>query len=1166
MAPERDAAHGKRKGHDSWSSLTASAACPDLTTWIRLTKEDLPRSEADALLEHCSHCDDCFEVLKQSNPAFAARAETVTPESTEHILWRHRLAVQLAGTPRGTQRSATFHKIMWWSVSFASIALAVAGALLWHSRQNAPDRLLALAYVHDRFLDLRIPDAPYAPRVADAHSRGDASQHEIAPLLNARAAIEQHLEKSPSDPHWLALRARADLLDENYDAAIDILDRILASGPVTASLLTDDASAYFQRGVATGSENDRATALDYLRRADELAPDNPVVLFNEALVMEDRAQLINAVETWNRYLKFERDPGWLAEGRKHLARLEKRLDELKSHQSRMMQHLATPQAMTALAANPVVLAGIDEELSSTLLPRLLDAAFPLPGDRSRGSPCGARCSAARTLLHALAASLEKNHQDPWLSDFLPSPSSPVRNEFVHGAHALGKAIDADSQGDYSGAERWGLESRTLFHKLGNAAGEDRADVERVYALQRSYTFAPCQKAAEALLTQTTPYGWIRADATTLDAGCDMDPGMDMANNPLAEAAVVQASAHHYVLLELRARNALAGAAAESGDSETALRIIMGSIQQFYQGDYPAFRVATAMGGIALIEDGTPRKQLDLLVNQEAYALFELAQNRAILAAQRVALIRAAIRAGALETAQEQLRIARKEFALAPNQKGLLGIQAESEIDLAEMYVNRGDLNQAGHMLDDAHNHMEGMDNPLQLENYAVTRGDLELALGHPEKAESTLRAAVLEEERQARGAGRENIIFARQDRDLYATLAGVWLAEKRPGIDILALWERYRLRILGQPVPKCAQAKLDCLKPQLESALEREQVPEDSDWLMGQIVLRDRVLLYRAHAHHVTWSEVPLRKDDVLSAASALERDVSSPFTSQTSIDEVAQRLGGVLMNGLQEEAANALLVIEPDPLLGNMPWPALETADGAIGLQFSLEEAPTVLLPGRSARAGREQDQPLVVGASVGAGVSTLLPEALQEARTVADFGAHANLLLAGQATEPRVAAHLASASLIHFAGHATQYDGETRLLLAPTGTHGDKPYLDSSVFLRDPPKAARLVVLSACSSGKNEVGWNHGMGDIVDTLAALGVPDVVATRWQIDSTSAVSIMDAFYRGLASGRSVPEALTAARQSLVRDPQYRHPYYWAAYYASGAGNMTLREVLHVNSR
>jgi CHAT domain-containing protein len=78
--------------------------------------------------------------------------------------------------------------------------------------------------------------------------------------------------------------------------------------------------------------------------------------------------------------------------------------------------------------------------------------------------------------------------------------------------------------------------------------------------------------------------------------------------------------------------------------------------------------------------------------------------------------------------------------------------------------------------------------------------------------------------------------------------------------------------------------------------------------------------------------------------------------------------------------------------------------------------------------------------------------------------------------------------------------------------------------------------------------------------------VPEVVATRWQIDSASAVPMMDVFYHGLADGLSVSQALTAARQSLIRDARYRHPYYWAAYYASGVGNTDLREVFHDSNR
>jgi CHAT domain-containing protein len=56
--------------------------------------------------------------------------------------------------------------------------------------------------------------------------------------------------------------------------------------------------------------------------------------------------------------------------------------------------------------------------------------------------------------------------------------------------------------------------------------------------------------------------------------------------------------------------------------------------------------------------------------------------------------------------------------------------------------------------------------------------------------------------------------------------------------------------------------------------------------------------------------------------------------------------------------------------------------------------------------------------------------------------------------------------------------------------------------------------------------------------------------------------MMDGFYGGLAKGLTVPQALTAARQTLIRDPRYRHPYYWAAWYASGGGRSDLGALFH----
>jgi CHAT domain-containing protein/tetratricopeptide (TPR) repeat protein len=1147
-----------------------SGPCPELGDWLRLAMGETPAGESEALLSHASVCAACLARLRASQRALSSEASSAETAELSNFAsmtsqWQHRLAVELAHTPAQPKLRRTPSVFIWSGLAAAALLLLAVAATVWWRQQNAPERLLAQAYSTARTFDLRVPGAGFAPVVSDTHLRGGSTGRESAPLLSAREQIESKLEKDPNDPHWLQLQARSQILEENYDAATDILDRLIAAGPVTPGLLTDAGSAYYLRGTATGSENDRATALDYLRRADELAPSDPVILFNEALVMEDRGQVMNAVETWNRFLKFERDPKWLDEGRARLNALEAKLDRLKTHESRMQQHLASPQAMRALAADPATLARIDEEFTTIMLPRLLDTAYPPPGDRSRGSPCYEMCLAARSLLHALASSLQSNHQDPWLARFLPSDSSPLDIRFTRAAHALGQSIDANTRGSFSVAEDRSIDAASLFDRLGNSAGAARADVERIYAFQRSFVFAECNETVAELLPDVGDFPWIKAQTVSLSSTCNMNPGTAAMNNPAFEKALQLALQYHYPLLELRARNMLGDLAVDAGDSETAWRIGLETVRKYYEGDYPVFRIATTMSGLAWGEDSTPRAHLDLLLNEETFNLFSLAPNRATLSSSRAALIRAAFRVGALQEVRMQTVLAQKEDSLAPDQKGLQGIQAENAMLMAELYLDRGDLAGATQMLNAAQTHMAGEDNALQQRKYSLLRGELELAQGHAGAADSLLHAAIVEEEQEAKGTGRENITFARADRDLYAVLAGVWLAESRPSLAILALWERYRLRILGLPVPACPAGQLDCLAPELDRALQRDLRSESGDTLAGQVVLRDRVLLYRADGRKVSWKSVPLAQSELLAAAASLERLASTPSSSQTSVDQAARKLGDILLSDLPSSSmSGGILVLEPDPLLGNLPWAAVETAGGPIGLHFNLEESPSILQPDSTA-VQSVRGKPLIVGASAAAGEPTLLPEVLREARAIALVGPGSITLLANEATQPNVVAHLASAPLVHFAGHAIRYEGSTRLLLASSGFPGDKPYLDRSLLLKDPPRSARLVVFSACSTGKREEGWNHDMGDIVDTLASLGVPEVVATRWQIDSASAVPMMSAFYHGLAGGLRVPQALTAARKSLVRDARYSHPYYWAAYYASGVGNTDLREVFHGES-
>jgi tetratricopeptide (TPR) repeat protein len=1189
---------GVEAAHESGSETpNADSAddCPELDAWIALLGpgarlvEVKETNKVDLLLAHAAQCGRCAERLRMLTA-------DATPEETAELsrlasaspAWQHDLAVELARTPYRSGNSKKTRFYLWTGMGLAASLLLAVGAGLWWQRANTPERLLAEAYTHDRIFDLRMPDAGFADVTPQKHLRGGGGNHESARLLDARARIERQLENAPEDPHWLQLEARADTLEEKYDPAIDILDRLLAAGTPTSSLLVDDAAAYFQRGLSTGSENDRTTALEYLRHADELAPGDPVVLFNEAVAMEDRGQVMNAVETWNRYLRFERDPKWQADGRRRLQALEQKLNQMKTHQSRMEQNLATPQAMLALAANSAALGAVDEELSSTLLPKLLNPAFPLPVDCSRGSPCmppcPEACRAARTLLHALAASLENNHQDPWLTQLLLPDSFPPNSlqtnlNYIQAIRALARAIDSDVMGDYLSAQQETLKAAPLFHAMKNAAGEDRAQIERSYSMLRSSNLAGCYGAAHPLLGHDPQFAWIAIHSLTQDTICDPNPGSVSEENPAYLNAETMAEARKYALLELRARIMLGAAAEDAGDSESAWRNGMATVKRFYSGDYPPIRLYATLTGLYEVERGTPRIREALALQREVVGVLELTRSRALIPTERLTLAAAAIRAGELVEAQAQVKRAQAEIKANGGEKSIQGFLAENEIAMARLYLERHDRAAAKQMLDAADGHMTGENNSYHGRDYAEVRGQLELAEGHPETAERRLRDALIEEERLAGSGSTDSILMAQQDRELYAVLAGVWLGQGRSGEEVLSLWERYRLRILGEPAPVCPKQGLDCLKPRLKEALGRL----GENRLLGQIALMDRLLLYRASAQGVVWTQVQVGRTELLAAAAPLELAVSSPRTPMDAVDNSARKVGDILLGQLDVDEAGAdghrELLLEPDPLLGNLPWPSVETAAGPIGLHFNLEESPSFLLDRWTAASSAETverltGRPLIVGASVASGENPFLPEVLAEAKAVARFGNEPNLLLAGAATEPEVAARLTTASTIHFAGHAAQQDGGTRLLLAPekpgaagTGARDgnpDKPYLDSALFRKHPPRAARLAVFSACSTGRKEEGWNHGMGDIVDTLASLGVPDVVATRWQIDSVSAVPMMDAFYGGLAKGLTVPQALTTARQTLIRDARYRHPYYWAAYYASGFGRSDLSREFRSN--
>lgn len=95
----------------------------------------------------------------------------------------------------------------------------------------------------------------------------------------------------------------------------------------------------------------------------------------------------------------------------------------------------------------------------------------------------------------------------------------------------------------------------------------------------------------------------------------------------------------------------------------------------------------------------------------------------------------------------------------------------------------------------------------------------------------------------------------------------------------------------------------------------------------------------------------------------------------------------------------------------------------------------------------------------------------------------------------------------------------------------------------------AIELLVLSACQTAK---GNHRSTLGIAGVAAQAGARSTIASLWLVDAESTASLMEQFYKGLRNGIPKAEALRLAQLSLLSNPEYRHPYYWASFLLIGS--------------
>ncbi|MGB3760944.1 MAG: CHAT domain-containing tetratricopeptide repeat protein, partial [Rivularia sp. (in: cyanobacteria)] len=109
------------------------------------------------------------------------------------------------------------------------------------------------------------------------------------------------------------------------------------------------------------------------------------------------------------------------------------------------------------------------------------------------------------------------------------------------------------------------------------------------------------------------------------------------------------------------------------------------------------------------------------------------------------------------------------------------------------------------------------------------------------------------------------------------------------------------------------------------------------------------------------------------------------------------------------------------------------------------------------------------------------------------------------------------------------------------------------ADLFEQDYP--AELIVLSACQTGLGKDVSGEGVVGLTRGLMYAGAARVALSLWNVSDEGTSVLMQEFYKQMLQENKTPsQALRAAQRKLWANPDWRNPYYWAAFTLQGEWN------------
>ncbi|MES2720428.1 MAG: CHAT domain-containing protein [Pseudomonadota bacterium] len=268
-------------------------------------------------------------------------------------------------------------------------------------------------------------------------------------------------------------------------------------------------------------------------------------------------------------------------------------------------------------------------------------------------------------------------------------------------------------------------------------------------------------------------------------------------------------------------------------------------------------------------------------------------------------------------------------------------------------------------------------------------------------------------------------------------------------------------------------------------------------------------------------------------------------------VDARLRRLHERLIPTALRKAAPGRLLIVPHKSLHYLPFAALRDDAG-----YLLERWPVRILPSAGVLpflplAVRGYGDSLTVFGNPDLGDSSRdLPAAQQEAEAIAAAtGSVGRLHLRDAASKVAFLREARQASALHIASHG-EFRGDqpmqSALYLASDAASDGRLTVADLYQLR---LRSQLVVLSACETGLGAIASGDDVVGLVRGFLYAGAGAIVSSLWQVDDVATSELMTAFYAEL-SAQDSRDALRHAQLGVLK--RHPHPFYWAAFFVTGA--------------